>query len=861
MNIAIAEVEAAEEENSYSEATELCKVIEQLSEKMHNPEIKEKYSSKWNLFESKIKSEQEEKTNLLNSLVVDLEEKEKLQDIGAAKALCEDILKLTSEMDEKVLSKKIKGKLESINRLIKLQSGKKKELEQAMSIVEAKEHQGDYLVAAIMCDQIIILAEDLEKSDLVDQFTSRKEDLERRYSEGYERTVQEIDEKSIEAATKEQSGDYTGALILCEKIKHLAMDIDRPDLAKKFARKIRKLRIQSNKSISEQEALQEDLANLIKLEKSKETERDLLKAVEFCVDIIEIASELNDQPQIKKYTTLQDKLLLQHQKQVEKDEKAIADLLLEVEREWKQRNFLAAIDTCDKAISMAKTAKFPSQVKILTKKQSYLQKDHQNYLKQQKKYDKQASKLISSLENFEKEEKYSKAISICSEIITLASQMNNSDIEKEYMDRKVTLESKVADRKESASEMKKLIQQIDIDARNQNYQAAISACEKVQTQARLLNIPNIADKFTQRKSKLARFLQRQQREQEFLRKDVEEGMATIQMAEASEDLQAIIHECETIQQTALKLQDSDLFEKYEALSVACQEKIASERKTHEETLEAALKQVNLLQAQKDYEGAISACETIVEISPKVDRSELVKTYNRKKAKFVKLSQQSIFDEKSLQEELAETVASVKQMEQGEDYQGAIELCDLICEMADELQNTDVILEYLQRKTDLQEKAIESLRLQNIKLLELINAVEEMEKGKNYGEAIKNCEQIINLAPEVQHPEYIPQYQNKIKRLKRLQKKHFSRRENLKSVLASLQEKIDGKEESKDFQGAIDLCDEAGPIAVEMGDNYIQAQLLSRKETLQEKLKNKHKHTAQIKVLIRKVSQKQKARDF
>ncbi len=283
--------------------------------------------------------------------IADLEEQLKLSkengDFETTAIICQKIINISESIKKIDIKRKYSKILEEVTKKIEGLKGISR-LEKNISLNRTNER---YETALRNCEKIIELANSLKLTELSDRYSQIKEEIIKEIQvakEKYGNALKNMEELEIRIDKNLESGNFKDVLTDCEKIIEISRSVKKYETTRKY----RKVLEDVKKKIKA-------IENLEELEKKFEIHQkkgNIQEATRICIRIIRIASSLNREDLVKKYSELREKLKKdfsankQLQEQLSKEMK-------ELEKKFKQNrekgSLLMAMNNCERIIEIA----------------------------------------------------------------------------------------------------------------------------------------------------------------------------------------------------------------------------------------------------------------------------------------------------------------------------------------------------------------------------------------------------------------------------------------------------------------------------------------------------------------------------
>ena len=296
-----------------------------------------------------IKNAQEEynkKLQKIKTLESTVEKEKQQQNFDKALDICKEIVTLAESIKQKQIQKKYEDLIQELtNEKIKGQINElNKKAEDARKSEKFKKATDSY-------NQIIKLADSAGLIEEKEKYNKKIYELNRAT---IEKEIHELDQK---VDKNRESGRYFVAISNCNEIIELAESIDSDEIKEKTLQKIEEIKKESDQ-VKKREEIENKIAILEKqFAESKKNEK-YEECLEITLEIIELASSIDDKESWKKYTQIKDDVIAKlEEKEKHKQKKVIEDKIREleekIEENRKSNNLEEIITISNKIIELS----------------------------------------------------------------------------------------------------------------------------------------------------------------------------------------------------------------------------------------------------------------------------------------------------------------------------------------------------------------------------------------------------------------------------------------------------------------------------------------------------------------------------
>jgi len=205
---------------------------------------------------------------------------------------------------------------------------------------------------------------------------------------------------------------------------------------------------------------------------------------------------------------------------------------------------------------------------------------------------------------------------------------------------------------------------------------------------------------------------------------------------------------------------------------------------------------------------------------------------------------------------------VEQLESDKKYEDALKFYDKLKILAKKLKKHDLVKNYAQKIEELQIIVKYLKRLDKIKV-EIINN----EKSNDFEKAIENCRQIIKLAEEIGQKEVIQEYSEKISYLneklekRKKEEEELRKKQEIKKQIEILENEIIDDKNTEQYEKVIEKCEKIIELANQIGSDEIKTKytnlineinkLIEQKQQEAAKQSQKQKEAMELKAKFQK----------
>ncbi len=675
---------------------------------------------------------------------------------------CEKIIEHAESINRDDLVEKYTKLKEDIQQDIENTLKKIAELEESF---KRNRENNDLKAALNDCLKIIKLAKSVKRDDLVEKYAKLKDELKKEISlskEEYDNILKDLRNLEKEFKKNRESGDLKAALDNCQQIIELADSIDKPELVSKYSKLYEQIMNELTADKDKGDELLEELARLEDIIKKNVEDKKFKEVLSNYDKAIQIAESLKRQDLVEKYQKLKE----YNKKQMEAAEdlarllKELEELDKRIKNDIDDKNFVEALSNCDKAIQITEALNRPD----LVKKYAKLKED----IKKQMETAEGVDKYIEELEELDKKIKknlddknFAEAMSNCDKVIQIAEALKRTDLVEKYTKLKEDIKKQMG----TAEELDKLPKQLDeLDKKikknleNKKFAEALSNCDKAIQISESLNRPDLVEKYNNLKEDIKRQMETAEELDKLLR-DLKELDKLIKKDIKDKNFAEAMSNCDKAIQISGALNRPDLVEKYQKLKEDIKNRMGAEES---DKLLQELKELDKIIKKnvknENFSEALSNCDRAIQIAEALNRSDLVEKYLKLRGDIEK-RMEGVEDLDKLLRELEELDNEIKRNLDDKKFPEALSNCDKVIQIAETLNRPDLVEKYQKLKEDIkkQMEATESLD-------KLLKELEELEKNvkKNLddnalGEALKNCNRIIEIAEIIDRPDLIEKY--------------------------------------------------------------------------------------------------------
>ncbi len=503
-------------------------------------------------------------------------------------------------------------------------------------------------------------------------------------------------------------------------------------------------------------------------------------------------------------------------------------LLEKIEEDFKNDNFEEVIKDCIEILKIGKKVRDKS---VLGKYAKILEES-------QKKLDivKEIEELDPKLQKLRQAKQFDEAMADCDHIIEMAESIEKSDlIEKFKLLKEKLIEEKTAEEnriRETNDNLNELEKELEINRDKKNFVDALSNCDKMIQLSTSLENQELIDKHAQLKQQVEREKAAEEEKMDDVAKEISRLKESVSNDLENDDLTATISDCEKIIELSKVIEDDSTAAEYSKIIDETRKKI-EERK---DSLERTLAELTDLEREvvnnrdgKDYSEALSNCEKIVQLAGIVENQELIEKYTKLKEEIgrEKAAEEGKLDD--ISKEISMLKECVNNDLENEDLTAIISDCEKIIELSKTIEDDSTLAEY-SKIIDETNKKIEERKNQLEKTLaeltDLEREVVNNREGKDYLEALSNCEKVVQLAGIVENQELIEKYTKLKEEIRREKATEEEKLGALSQELTSLEEKVKTNRSDGLLDAAISNCERIIQLSESTGDLELKEKYIS-----------------------------------
>ncbi|MHA1803186.1 MAG: hypothetical protein ACTSU4_01490 [Promethearchaeota archaeon] len=316
------------------------------------------------------------------------------------------------------------------------------------------------------------------------------------------------------------------------------------------------------------------------------------------------------------------------------------------------------------------------------------------------------------------------------------------------------------------------------------------------------------------------------------KQDFEDSMGKIRLLEEkleeqkeANDLNAAIITCEKIFEISRSIKNVELIKKFRDKLEKFKKKQAALEEI--ETLETKLKEY---QKQGNLEGALEKCDEILKIIQRSREPSLLKKFSD-----IKRDLEKTLD--LLKQEREKTLSTISELEKEvESFQaeGNFEMIINHCEKIIFLSNQINEPAIAEKHVKIREKTEEKVKIL-AKIKDLAKELEELRASKNFNDALKISDQILESCKKIERDDLIKKYLNVKENIQEKIKDLEESRENLLQEINKNEKELENKRNIKDFKGALNTCDKLINLTLKLEDEGLKNKYeMIKKAILEEK---------------------------
>ncbi len=296
-------------------------------------------------------------------------------------------------------------------------------------------------------EEIIIIAKSIRKKGIENKYKSIIEEIEK---EKIESNVAVLEEKVKE---NRDSGRYNVAINHCEEIIDLASSINLKNKKKEYLKIIDEIKKEIEKE-KEKAVLDNKITQLQKQFKEVKKRKNYEEALEIALEVIQLASLINNEKTWEEYTKQKDEIiLLMEEKYKIKQQKEIINIIEELETQIKkdqdQKNYEEVIEISNKIIELSTSIE---REDIISQYAQLIEdtKDNIRQRNEEQKIGDQIKELDLELKTNKEKKRLQNALLNCTDIINLAQKINDERLVEKFSEIKAEIEEKIENERKGA---------------------------------------------------------------------------------------------------------------------------------------------------------------------------------------------------------------------------------------------------------------------------------------------------------------------------------------------------------------------------------------------------------------------------
>ena len=300
--------------------------------------------------------------------------------------------------------------------------------------------------------KIVEIAKSIRKRKIQKEFESILKELNR------EKVNQEISDLEQEIKKNKELERYAIAKNNCKKVIALATSIENKEIKEKYQREIENIE-KNIQNLKENQTLTNKIHALEEELEKKREQSEYKESLEIVVELIQLASLLEDEENWENYTELKNELIFElDEKKKQQREKEKKTELQELEKAlWErqeQDDLRGVINFAEEIIAIA--SEINNQEKV-NQYQSLINqgKEKIKERRETKQFQEELNQIRADLKKNQKHENWEKALKNCRDILYLSRERNKENIIKKYRKVKEDIKAKLVQKKQTSTLSKK----------------------------------------------------------------------------------------------------------------------------------------------------------------------------------------------------------------------------------------------------------------------------------------------------------------------------------------------------------------------------------------------------------------------
>ncbi|TFF98382.1 MAG: hypothetical protein EU541_06900 [Promethearchaeota archaeon] len=263
----------------------------------------------------------------------------------------------------------------------------------------------------------------------------------------------EIEELKKQVEERKDNERYNVAIEKCNEIIELADSINDNETKKQYKKEIETLE-KELEYLKEDQIIQDKINALNEELSKKQEESNYKEALEIVDEIIKLANLSEDEKNLKKYTTLKEKIIIKLEEQKEEKlkkekEEEIQELEKNLEEKQKQAELVRVIEIAENIITIASEI---NDERRIEQYKSFIEKTQIEIKKRdkEKEFQERVTLLENKLEENRENEKWENSLKNCRDILYLAKEKEDKEIISRYTELKELLKEKIAEKKKAS---------------------------------------------------------------------------------------------------------------------------------------------------------------------------------------------------------------------------------------------------------------------------------------------------------------------------------------------------------------------------------------------------------------------------
>ncbi|MHA1148609.1 MAG: hypothetical protein ACTSR8_10235 [Promethearchaeota archaeon] len=456
----------------------------------------------------------------------------------------------------------------------------------------------------------------------------------------------------------------------------------------------------------------------------------------------------------------------------------------------------------------------------------------------------QVEVIIKDINRLKNKYQFSEAIAKINQALDLIKEENDTYYSRYFKDLRSEVAKEEALYNRKIQKLETLEEQLVVKEQEENYDAAIKECKEIIKLAKTLKKKNLENQYNKRIAQIKTKIE-EKKERERIH-SIEEKIhilkEKVKEKRTQKEFKNALILCDELISNAEKIDQPAIVEQYNEIKAQIQNEydaiLLKENEIAE--LENRISQNDDLEK---YEEALQDCNKAIELCQQIndiEREQKYKTHSEELK--AKIKQKKILEEqKSIQEEIIQLEEKAKNKKETNNFDDALVVCKKIIELAKLINNSEKEQEYTNLAEEIQRKIEEKKEIQG-KIAELENDLTAQREQYNYDQAIRDCEQLIEISKSINNAVMTERYTSILEEIKK--EKAEKEKEKIKSEkeekISTLKQSVREKQEEGDFETAIKNCEEIIVIAQQIDKPEIQQEYSQLAEELKQLIIEKKK---------------------